>query len=115
MYLALATLPPFPAALAALAVVGFAAGPLNPLLLTVSSEVVPTRLRGRVFGATRAGAWASIPLGILLGGLAVETLGVAVTLLVIGLCYLAVTGYGFFNPAFHELDRRPNDEEQAAG
>ena len=92
MYLALATLPPFPAALAALAFVGFAAGPLNPLLLTVSSEVVPTRLRGRVFGATRAGAWASIPLGILLGGLAVETLGVAVTLLVIGLCYLAVTG-----------------------
>jgi len=109
MYLALATLPPFPAALAALALVGFAAGPLNPLLLTVSSEVVPTRLRGRVFGATRAGAWASIPLGILLGGLAVETLGVAVTLLVIGLCYLAVTSYGFFNPAFRELDHRAED------
>ena len=115
MYLALATLPLFPAALAALAVVGFAAGPLNPLLLTVSSEVVPTRLRGRVFGATRAGAWASIPLGILLGGVAVEILGVAATLLAIGICYLAVTGYGFFNPAFRELDRRLDDEEQAAG
>ncbi|MBA3333217.1 MAG: MFS transporter, partial [Actinobacteria bacterium] len=109
MYLALATLPPFPAALTALAIVGFAAGPLNPLLLTVSSEVVPTRLRGRVFGATRAGAWASIPLGILLGGVAVETLGVAATLLVIGLCYLAVTSFGFFNPAFREMDRRPED------
>jgi len=109
MYLALATLPPFPAALAALAIVGLAAGPLNPLLFTVSSEVVPTRLRGRVFGATRAGAWASIPLGILLGGLAVETLGVAATLLVIGLCYLAVTSFGFFNPAFREMDRRPED------
>ena len=107
MYLALATLPPFSGALAALAVVGLAAGPINPLLFTVSSEVVPSRLRGRVFGATRAGAWASIPLGILLGGVAVETLGVAVTLLVIGLCYLAVTSYGFFNPAFRELDRRP--------
>jgi len=109
MYLALATLPPFPAALAALAIVGLAAGPLNPLLFTVSSEVVPTRLRGRVFGATKAGAWASIPLGILLGGLAVETLGVAATLLVIGLCYLAVTSFGFFNPAFREMDRRPED------
>ncbi len=109
MYLALATLPPFPAALAALALVGFAAGPLNPLLFTVSSEVVPTRLRGRVFGATRAGAWASIPLGILLGGVAVQTLGVAATLLVIGLCYLAVTSFGFFNPAFREMDRRPED------
>ena len=91
MYLALATLPPFPAALAALAVVGLAAGPLNPLLLTVSTEVVPTRLRGRVFGATRAGAWAAIPLGILLGGVVVETMGVAATLLAIGLCYLVVT------------------------
>jgi len=109
MYLALATLPPFPAALAALAIVGLAAGPLNPLLFTVSSEVVPVRLRGRVFGATRAGAWASIPLGILLGGVAVQTLGVMSTLFIIGICYLAVTSYGFFNPAFREMDRRPED------
>ena len=112
MYLALATEPPFPAALVALAIVGLAAGPINPLLFTVASEVVPTRLRGRVFGATRAGAWASIPLGILLGGVVVETLGVAATFLVIGLCYLAVTAYGFFNPAFREMDRQP---ESAAG
>ncbi len=112
MYLALAAEPPFLAALVALAVGGLAAGPINPLLFTVASEAVPTRLRGRVFGATRAGAWASIPLGILLGGLAVETLGVAATLLVIGLSFLAVTAYGFFNPAFREMDRRP---ESAAG
>jgi hypothetical protein len=32
------------------------------------AAIVPTRLRRRVFGAARAGAWASIPLGILLGG-----------------------------------------------
>ena len=113
MYLALATLPPLPATLAALAVVGFAAGPINPLLLTVASEVVPTRLRGRVFGATRAGAWAAIPMGILLGGVVVEEVGVAPTLLAIGLCYLAVTSYGFFNPAFRELDRRPGDGDSS--
>jgi MFS family permease len=105
MYLALATLPPLPAALVALALAGVAAGPLNPLLLTVSAEIVPTRMRGRVFGAARAGAWASIPLGILIGGVAVETIGVAGALLAIGLCYLAVTSYGFLNPAFRELDR----------
>ena len=91
--------------------VGFAAGPINPLLLTVASEVVPTRLRGRVFGATRAGAWAAIPLGILLGGVVVEEIGVAATLLAIGLCYLAVTGFGFFNPAFRELDRHADQAE----
>jgi MFS family permease len=109
MYLALATLPPFPAALVALSLVGLAAGPLNPLIFTVAAEIVPSRLRGRVFGATRAGAWASIPAGILLGGVVVQTFGVVATLLVIGLCYLAVTSYGFFNPAFRELDRRAED------
>jgi MFS family permease len=51
---------------------GFAAGPINPLLFTVQTEIVPAELRGRVFGAIRAGAWAAIPLGILLGGLVVS-------------------------------------------
>ena len=114
MYLALATLPPLPATLVALAVVGFATGPLNPLILTVASEVVPTRMRGRVFGAVRAGAWSAIPLGILVGGVVIEAIGVAATFLVIGICYLLVTGYGFFNPAFHDMDRRPDDALRSA-
>jgi MFS family permease len=107
VYLTLATLPSLPVALLALAFAGFAAGPINPLLFTVQTEIVPAHLRGRVFGAIRAGAWASIPLGILLGGVVVEAVGVAATFLGIGLCYLAVVGFGFFNPAFHELDRPP--------
>jgi MFS family permease len=110
VYLTMATLPSLPVALAALALVGLAAGPINPLLLTVEYEIVPTRLRGRVFGAGKAGAWAAIPLGVLLGGAIVEAVGVAATFLAIGVCYLAVTLYGFFNPAFRELDRRPGDE-----
>jgi MFS family permease len=104
MYLAMATLPPLPVTLIALAVAGLAAGPINPLIFTVLTEVVPSHLRGRVFGAVRAGAWASIPLGILLGGVIVEAIGVAMTFLVIGLAYVAVTAYGFFNPAFRELE-----------
>jgi MFS family permease len=106
MYLTMATVPPLPVTLAALAVAGLAAGPLNPLIFTILTEVVPTELRGRVFGAVRAGAWASIPLGILLGGLIVGAVGPAATFLAIGLCYLAVTLYGFVNPAFREMDVR---------
>lgn len=104
VYLVLATLPSLPVALVAFAITGLAAGPINPLLSTVQFPLVPTELRGRVFGATRAGAWASIPLGVLLGGLAVEAFGVAATFLAIGVCYLGVTLYGFFNPAFREMD-----------
>lgn len=107
MYLTMATRPPLLVALAALAVAGLAAGPINPLLFTVLTELVPSQLRGRVFGAVRAGAWASIPLGILLGGVVVGAIGVAATFLAIGASYAAVVIYGFFNPAFREMDVRP--------
>jgi MFS family permease len=104
MYLVMATVPPLPVTLAALAVSGLAAGPLNPLIFTLLTEHVPSELRGRVFGAVRAGAWASIPLGILLGGVVVGAIGPAATFLAIGIAYLAVTLYGFLNPAFREMD-----------
>ena len=104
-YLALATLPSLPVALAALAVFGVAAGPINPLLFTIVTEIVPSDLRGRIFGAVRAGAWAAIPFGVLLGGVVVAAVGVAATFLAIGVLLVAVVGYGFFNPASRELDR----------
>ena len=105
VYLVMATRPSLPVALVVLAFVGLAAGPLNPLLFTVTAELVPTELRGRVFGAVRAGAWSAIPLGILLGGLLVETVGVSATFLGIGIAYGALVGYGFFNVAFREMDK----------
>jgi MFS family permease len=104
-YLALATLPSLPLALVALAVMGFAAGPINPLLFTVMTEIVPANLRGRAFGAVRAGAWASIPLGILLGSVMVAVAGVAATLVTMGTLLAALVAYSFFNRAFREMDR----------
>ena len=104
-YLVLAAQPSLPVALVALALSGLAAGPINPLLFTVQTEIVPADLRGRVFGAIRAGAWASIPLGILLGGLAVAAIGAPATFLVMGLSLAAVVGYAFFNRTFRQMDR----------
>ena len=103
-YLALAAQPTLPVAIAALVFAGFAAGPINPLLFTVQTEIVPAELRGRVFGAIRAGAWAAIPLGILLGGLLVSAIGAPATFLVMGVLLATVVGYGFLNPAFREMD-----------
>jgi len=103
-YLAFATQPSLPVALLALAIGGLASGPVNPLLFTVISEIVPVELRGRVFGAVRGGTWASIPLGILIGGVLVGSAGVTATFLGIGVCYALVVSYGFVNPAFGELD-----------
>ena len=104
-YLALATTPPLPLALVALGFAGLVAGPINPLLFTVTTEIVPSHLRGRVFGAVRGGAWAAIPLGTLLGGVLVGAIGVAATFLAIGVLLAVVVAYGFVNPAFREMDR----------
>ena len=104
-YLTLATTPSLPVALVALAVVGLAAGPVNPLIFTILAERVPVEMRGRIFGAARAGAWASIPLGILLGGALAEAGGAPRTFLAIGVCYVPLVAYGFFNRAFREMDR----------
>jgi MFS family permease len=105
MYVTLATMPSLGVTLAALAVAGFAAGPINPVINTVQFAIVPSYMRGRVFGAVRAAAWASIPLGVLVGGVVIDAVGVAATFLGIGLCYVAVTLYGFFNPALREMNR----------
>jgi MFS family permease len=113
MYLLLATLPSLPVALVGLAIVGFASGPLNPLIFTVTAELVPVELRGRVFGAVRGGAWAAIPLGILLGGVLVGAVGVGATFLAIGLSYVAVVAYGFVNPAFRGMEERPSAGDEA--
>ncbi len=106
-YLALATLPSLPVALAALAISGVASGPINPLLNVVQFEQVPAAIRGRVFGAVKAGAWSTIPLGVLAGGVVVESIGVGTTFLAIGIGYTAVTLYGVFNPVLRDMDRRP--------
>jgi len=104
-YLALAATPALAPTILLVTAFGLTAAPLNPILATVAYERIPVALRGRVLGTATAAAFSAIPLGILAGGLIIEAIGVGPTLLAIGLGYLAVTGYGFFNPAFHEMDK----------
>jgi len=106
-YIALSTTPSLSVTLVIAAAFGIAGAPLNPILQTVAYERIPVAMRGRVLGTATAAAFSAIPLGILLGGFAVEAIGVGPTLLAIGLCYLAVTSYGLVNPAFREMDAPP--------
>jgi MFS family permease len=106
-YLALSLMPSLPVTLVLMAGWGLASGPLNPVLQTVAYERVPAHMRGRVFGATIAGAYLAIPAGAVLGGLVVEWIGVSATLFGIGVCYLAVTSAGVFNRTFRQMDAQP--------
>ena len=86
----LALLPPLWVIVPVMAVAGFAAGPLNPLLMTLSYERVPEEMRGRVFGAATAGSFVAIPLGMLVAGYAIEWFGLATSLAAVAVAYVAV-------------------------
>ncbi|NJC82884.1 MFS transporter [Planosporangium mesophilum] len=101
-----------------LAVVGVAevfAGSLNAVIGATAYERIPEELRARVLGTVKASAWIGIPFGALLGGYAVETLGVRAALLVFGAAYLLTTLAPVVFPAWRQL-RRPDpvpiDEHQ---
>jgi MFS family permease len=110
----LAVSPPFALAVAAAAVVGLAAGPINPILSTVMFERVPADMRGRVIGPLTAGAWVAMPLGMLMAGFVSEEFGVTAALVGIAAAYLLVTVSIFLNPAMRDMDRRPAGEPGAS-
>jgi MFS family permease len=95
-------------------IAGLAAGPLNPIIDTVSFEQIPATMRGRVFGVVHSAAWVSIPLGVLAAGVIVEAIGLRPTLLITGIAYIVVTGSIWLNPAMRGMDARPAPERLAA-
>ena len=87
-------------------IAGAAAGPLNPILMTIFQERVPGPLRGRVFGSLSAGVLAGSPLGVLAAGISIERIGLTPTLVGIALLYLAITLTTALNPATRLMDER---------
>jgi MFS family permease len=95
-YLTLALGAPLPLVLAVLALSGFAAGPLNPLIDTALFGLVPSAMRARVFGAISTGVAAGMPLGSLLAGIGVQAVGLTATLFVAAGGYaVAILGTSF--------------------
>ncbi|MEV4348310.1 MFS transporter [Actinoplanes sp. NPDC049596] len=70
---------------------GLAVAAVNPVLMALGYERIPPHLRGRVLGVATAIGFAGLPLGGLLGGVAVDHAGARVALLLAGGLYLAVT------------------------
>ncbi|MFD4791438.1 MFS transporter [Streptomyces sp. NPDC058459] len=90
--------------LAVMAVSGFGAGFLNPVLGAVLVERVPRRMLGRVNALGDSLAWAGIPLGGLLAGAAVASVGLVPVLLVCGTAYFLTTNLAGLRPEWRELD-----------
>lgn len=107
-----ALLPPLWVVVPVMAIAGFAAGPINPLLMTLSYERIPEEMRGRVFGAATAGSFAAIPAGMLLAGYAVEWFGLATVLAAVAVSYVAVGIAMGINQELRSMD--PVDEAATA-
>jgi len=105
-----ATLPPV---LAVSLVAGLGVGAINPALSSTEYERVPRHLQARVLGALGALAWAGIPLGGLVGGLAVDALGLATAAWLLGGVYLLATLTPFVLPVWREMNRPAVQEEPA--
>ncbi|MCO5228352.1 MAG: MFS transporter [Thermomicrobiales bacterium] len=105
MFYVLAVVPPFPFAWTAMLIMGLAAGPINPILMTVRQERVPVEYRARVFGAFTSIAFVTMPLGQLLGGYTVEYFGVRTTIAAVATAYTLLVVAAGLSPTLRRMDR----------
>jgi MFS family permease len=98
---------PLPVLVAMTALSGLAAGAINPILGTVELERVPEHMRGRVFGLINAGAWAGVPFGALLGGIAADTIGLTLAFGIVAVVYTLVTLSPLAGGSWRQMERQP--------
>ncbi|MDR7253316.1 MFS family permease [Nocardioides sp. BE266] len=108
-FVAMALESPVWAVFAVTVVAGIASGFLNPILGAVILERIPAPLMGRVSSLNTAICWSLMPLGGVLGGLAVAGLGLSPALLVAGAAYFITTMAPTRLASFRQMDRAPAD------
>jgi len=82
---------PLPVLIVTAALAGVGAGAINPTISLIKLQRVPAGVRASVYGIIGAGAWAAMPLGALLGGVAVDAGGLTTTLVIVGVLYILTT------------------------
>ena len=90
-----------------LAIGGFAAGFINPIVNAVIMERIPPEMIGRASALVGAFAWALIPFGGLVGGALVALIGLAPTFWLTGIAYFAATLLPLARRSFRSLGNRP--------
>ncbi len=93
-----------PVLLVVMTVGAFFFGPINALMVTIRHERIPPELRGRVFSTFSAITAVATPLGILIAGYAIETIGLRTTILTICALELVLAIAIIQAPAFHDMD-----------
>ncbi|RCW40492.1 MFS transporter [Halopolyspora algeriensis] len=95
------------------AIAGLAASTVNPVLAVVTYERIPAELRGRVLSMTTVVAQGGTPLGVLIGGILVDGVGLLPTLWMVVASYLTALSAPLLFPVWAQMDdpgtTRPRD------
>ena len=113
-FIALTPLPPLPLMIAAFFLAGLLSGPNGPLIPTILQERTPPALRGRVFGATTAIGYAGAPLGVLVAGALLQTVGVQSVLIGSAVIFSVVALALAFDRGLYVLDEAAARDEPEA-
>jgi MFS family permease len=92
--------------LVTVALAGLAAGSINPLISTLVFELTPRALRARVLGALTTGVSLGMPLGSLVGGVAIAQWGLAATAAVAAAVYATASLAPLAGRGWRALDGR---------
>jgi len=102
----MALVPPFWLILLVMLFAGIASGPINPILSTLEYERIPLAYRGRVLGTVTAMAWVAMPLGVLVGGYALQVLDSRLVMVILAAVYVITLVSFLFNPAMRQMNRQ---------
>lgn len=102
---------PIWAILTTVAIGGFGAGFINPLLGAIFFERVPSQLVGRVGALENSLCWSGIPLGGISAAAVIGAFGLAPALVIAGGLYLAATLVPGLRPEWKEMDREQSTNQ----
>ncbi|HYI16061.1 MAG TPA: MFS transporter [Thermomicrobiales bacterium] len=100
----LATTPPLPIAIAALAVEGLASGPYGPIVSTIYQRRIPVEQRARFFGAILAADNALTPMMVLGIGLLLSTTNLTTVLILLAFAKLSIKLAVVTRPILRRMD-----------
>lgn len=100
---AMAALPPFPALLAASALLGAVSGPLNALLGVLMIERIPDAMRGRVLSTQNSVIMLAAPAAVFLSAVVVQHWGLAPAAWSLAAAWAVAVLLSLLSPAFRDL------------
>ena len=97
--------------LVTVAIGGFGAGFINPVLGAIFFERVPAPLIGRVSALEDSLCWSGVPLGGISAAAAIAAFGLSPALFIAGGIYLAATLVPGLRPEWREMDRERSTDQ----